>query len=145
MLFVAAYDKLLLTSFLAAFAAALSVCRGKGKMRNRRYTLRKGPLVVYGADHGISKAFRCGKGHSQLPQQRCCHGHGHCLAFCCARMRHCHGSVLCGAFPGQAMGLSAGSAGRHQPGMRRSHSHHDPIVHTHTHPPACRLQEPAWC
>lgn len=32
--------------------------RGKGKMRNRRYTLRKGPLVVYGADHGISKAFR---------------------------------------------------------------------------------------
>lgn len=33
--------------------------RGKGKMRNRRYVLRKGPLVVYGADHGISKAFRC--------------------------------------------------------------------------------------
>jgi len=32
--------------------------RGKGKMRNRRYTLRKGPLVVFGADHGISKAFR---------------------------------------------------------------------------------------
>jgi large subunit ribosomal protein L4e len=32
--------------------------RGKGKMRNRRYVLRKGPLVVYGADHGISKAFR---------------------------------------------------------------------------------------
>jgi large subunit ribosomal protein L4e len=32
--------------------------RGKGKMRNRRYTLRKGPLVVFGSDHGISKAFR---------------------------------------------------------------------------------------
>jgi len=32
--------------------------RGKGKMRNRRYVLRKGPLVVFGADHGISKAFR---------------------------------------------------------------------------------------
>eukprot|EP00775_Hariotina_reticulata_P007246 gene7246-7459_t len=32
--------------------------RGKGKMRNRRYVLRKGPLVVYGADHGIGKAFR---------------------------------------------------------------------------------------
>ncbi|KAF8056778.1 RPL4A [Scenedesmus sp. PABB004] len=32
--------------------------RGKGKMRNRRHVLRKGPLVVYGADHGISKAFR---------------------------------------------------------------------------------------
>lgn len=26
-------------------------------MRNRRYVLRKGPLVVYGSDHGISKAF----------------------------------------------------------------------------------------
>jgi large subunit ribosomal protein L4e len=32
--------------------------RGKGKMRNRRYVLRKGPLVVYGADGGLSKAFR---------------------------------------------------------------------------------------
>lgn len=27
-------------------------------MRNRRYTLRKGPLVIYGNDSGISKAFR---------------------------------------------------------------------------------------
>jgi ribosomal protein L4 len=32
--------------------------RGKGKMRNRRYVLRKGPLVVYSEDNGISKAFR---------------------------------------------------------------------------------------
>ncbi|GAX80258.1 hypothetical protein CEUSTIGMA_g7696.t1 [Chlamydomonas eustigma] len=32
--------------------------RGKGKMRNRRYVLRKGPLVVFGEDSGISKAFR---------------------------------------------------------------------------------------
>jgi len=31
---------------------------GKGKMRNRRYTLRKGPLVVYGNNNGIAKAFR---------------------------------------------------------------------------------------
>ncbi|KIZ07413.1 60S ribosomal protein L4 [Monoraphidium neglectum] len=31
---------------------------GKGKMRNRRYTLRKGPLVVFASDDGISKAFR---------------------------------------------------------------------------------------
>lgn len=31
---------------------------GKGKMRNRRYTLRKGPLVVFGSDNGISRAFR---------------------------------------------------------------------------------------
>jgi hypothetical protein len=32
--------------------------RGKGKMRNRRYVARKGPLVVYGADSGIARAFR---------------------------------------------------------------------------------------
>lgn len=31
---------------------------GKGKMRNRRYTQRKGPLVVYAEDNGIAKAFR---------------------------------------------------------------------------------------
>merc|ERR1712168_209570 len=31
---------------------------GKGKMRNRRYTMRRGPLVVYSEDHGIKQAFR---------------------------------------------------------------------------------------
>ncbi|KAG2434460.1 hypothetical protein HYH02_012290 [Chlamydomonas schloesseri] len=31
---------------------------GKGKMRNRRYVMRKGPLVVFANDEGISKAFR---------------------------------------------------------------------------------------
>ncbi|KAJ9532230.1 component of cytosolic 80S ribosome and 60S large subunit [Haematococcus lacustris] len=31
---------------------------GKGKMRNRRYVLRKGPLVVYANNNGIAKAFR---------------------------------------------------------------------------------------
>ena len=35
-----------------------NIRRGKGKMRNRRYVMRKGPLVVYGTDSGISKAFR---------------------------------------------------------------------------------------
>ena len=35
-----------------------NVRRGKGKMRNRRYVNRKGPLVVYGNDNGIAKAFR---------------------------------------------------------------------------------------
>eukprot|EP00195_Chlamydomonas_chlamydogama_P014652 CAMPEP_0202899776 /NCGR_PEP_ID=MMETSP1392-20130828/8395_1 /ASSEMBLY_ACC=CAM_ASM_000868 /TAXON_ID=225041 /ORGANISM="Chlamydomonas chlamydogama, Strain SAG 11-48b" /LENGTH=405 /DNA_ID=CAMNT_0049586037 /DNA_START=38 /DNA_END=1255 /DNA_ORIENTATION=+ len=35
-----------------------AIRRGKGKMRNRRYVLRKGPLVVFGSDNGISKAFR---------------------------------------------------------------------------------------
>merc|ERR1712025_219004 len=32
--------------------------RGKGKMRNRRYTQRRGPLVVYKEDNGITQAFR---------------------------------------------------------------------------------------
>merc|ERR1711933_295413 len=31
---------------------------GKGKMRNRRYTMRRGPLVVYNEDNGIVRAFR---------------------------------------------------------------------------------------
>lgn len=31
---------------------------GKGKLRNRRHTQRRGPLVVYGEDKGITKAFR---------------------------------------------------------------------------------------
>ncbi|CAK0772501.1 60S ribosomal protein L4 [Coccomyxa viridis] len=35
-----------------------NIRRGKGKMRNRRYTTRKGPLVVYSEDSGIMRAFR---------------------------------------------------------------------------------------
>jgi len=31
---------------------------GKGKLRNRRHRQRRGPLVVFGEDAGISKAFR---------------------------------------------------------------------------------------
>src|SRR5258706_4906341 len=31
---------------------------GKGKMRGRRYRQRRGPLIVYGEDRGIVKAFR---------------------------------------------------------------------------------------
>jgi len=31
---------------------------GKGKLRNRRYVQRRGPLIVYNADNGIVKAFR---------------------------------------------------------------------------------------
>lgn len=31
---------------------------GKGKLRNRRWTQRKGPLVVYANDNGIAKALR---------------------------------------------------------------------------------------
>lgn len=32
--------------------------RGKGKLRNRRYTQRRGPLVVFDQDSGLTKAFR---------------------------------------------------------------------------------------
>lgn len=31
---------------------------GKGKMRNRRFTMRRGPLIIYNEDHGIRQAFR---------------------------------------------------------------------------------------
>merc|ERR1712187_100952 len=31
---------------------------GKGKMRNRRYVMRKGPLIVYAEDNGIVRAMR---------------------------------------------------------------------------------------
>lgn len=31
---------------------------GKGKLRGRRYTQRRGPLIIYGQDNGLVKAFR---------------------------------------------------------------------------------------
>ena len=31
---------------------------GKGKMRNRRYVQRRGPLVIYDKSEGINRAFR---------------------------------------------------------------------------------------
>jgi len=31
---------------------------GKGKMRNRRYTLRRGPLIIYAQNDGVAQAFR---------------------------------------------------------------------------------------
>jgi len=31
---------------------------GKGKMRNRRFVQRRGPLVIYKSDNGITRAFR---------------------------------------------------------------------------------------
>ncbi|KAJ1722259.1 60S ribosomal protein L4B [Coemansia erecta] len=35
-----------------------SIRAGRGKLRNRRHRQRRGPLVVYGEDKGISHAFR---------------------------------------------------------------------------------------
>merc|ERR1719163_116826 len=34
------------------------VRKTKGKMRNRRYVMRKGPLVIYAEDNGIVRAMR---------------------------------------------------------------------------------------
>ena len=31
---------------------------GKGKRRNRRYVQKKGPLIIYNEDHGLTRAFR---------------------------------------------------------------------------------------
>jgi large subunit ribosomal protein L4e len=39
-------------------AASKKLRAGKGKLRNRRWRMRRGPLVVYEKDDGIVKAFR---------------------------------------------------------------------------------------
>ena len=39
-------------------AASKKIRAGKGKMRNRRYTLRRGPLVIYSENDGVEQAFR---------------------------------------------------------------------------------------
>merc|ERR1712196_271806 len=44
---------------VAKSAKSKNIRRGKGKMRNRRYTCRKGPLVVVtSADQGLAKSVR---------------------------------------------------------------------------------------
>lgn len=47
--------------------ASRNLRRGKGKMRNRRYVMRKGPLVVYKDDSGLVKAMR------NIPGVELCH------------------------------------------------------------------------
>jgi large subunit ribosomal protein L4e len=51
---------------LAKAADSKKIRAGKGKMRNRRYVMRKGPLVVYAEDKGCAKAFR------NIPGVECC-------------------------------------------------------------------------
>jgi len=46
------------TEELQRIVESKKVRAGKGKMRNRRYTMRKGPLVIYDEDNGIVRAFR---------------------------------------------------------------------------------------
>ena len=43
---------------LARARDARNIRRGKGKLRNRRYVGRRGPLVVYAGDGAVSRAFR---------------------------------------------------------------------------------------
>merc|ERR1719377_106959 len=43
---------------LTKVSESKKVRSGKGKMRNRRYTMRRGPLVVYNEDSGIVRAMR---------------------------------------------------------------------------------------
>jgi len=38
--------------------ASKKIRAGKGKMRNRRYVLRRGPLIIYDQKEGLEKAFR---------------------------------------------------------------------------------------
>jgi large subunit ribosomal protein L4e len=38
--------------------ASIQIHRGRGKLRNRRHVKRKGPMIVYANDNGITRAFR---------------------------------------------------------------------------------------
>merc|ERR1719473_1645345 len=52
---------------LSKVAASKKLRSGKGKMRDRKYTMRRGPLVIYAEDSGISRALR------NLPGVESCH------------------------------------------------------------------------
>jgi large subunit ribosomal protein L4e len=42
----------------AKVVASKKIRCGVGKMRNRRFVMRKGPLIVYSSDNGLTKGFR---------------------------------------------------------------------------------------
>lgn len=72
-----------------------NVRRGKGKMRNRRYVNRKGPLMIYGNDNGIAKAFRNLPGVDTAPvtalnlmQVGCSFVAYHCIIKCTVHTLH---------------------------------------------------------
>merc|ERR1719426_441855 len=50
--------KLGLEDELEKVLASKKLRSGQGKMRNRRYTMRRGPLVIYKENNGIARAFR---------------------------------------------------------------------------------------
>merc|ERR1719504_172066 len=47
-----------LAAELEKVLASKKLRAGQGRMRNKRYTMRRGPLVIYKEDNGISRAFR---------------------------------------------------------------------------------------
>jgi len=55
---VALLEKLGLKDELQKVLDSKKIRAGVGKQRNRRYAMRRGPLVVYAEDNGITKAFR---------------------------------------------------------------------------------------
>jgi len=55
---VEALKKMGCTEELQRVLDSKKVRAGKGKMRNRRYTMRRGPLVVYSEDNGVVRAMR---------------------------------------------------------------------------------------
>jgi large subunit ribosomal protein L4e len=52
---------------LSKVAQSKKLRSGKGKMRDRKYTMRRGPLVIYAEDSGITRALR------NLPGVDSCH------------------------------------------------------------------------
>jgi len=55
---VAALQGLQAHADVAKVIASKKVRAGSGKARNRKYRQRRGPLVIYGEDKGLVKAFR---------------------------------------------------------------------------------------
>merc|ERR1719232_1889575 len=51
-------NKLGLTEELKRISDSKKIRAGKGKARNRRYVMRKGPIVIYNEDNGITRAMR---------------------------------------------------------------------------------------
>jgi large subunit ribosomal protein L4e len=51
-------SKLKISQDVNKIIASKRIRAGKGKMRNRRFTMKRGPLIVFAEDQGITKAFR---------------------------------------------------------------------------------------
>ena len=73
---------------------------GKGKMRNRRRIQRRGPLVIFNQDNGITRAFRNIPGKVLLLFTHCAWGWGvgKSLKLSCLNIVYslCIGLLVCG-------------------------------------------------